>query len=251
MTRPGDTPPNSAKNCTATRCTAMLLAAGRGERMMPLTDKTAKPLLKVNDKRLIDYHLEKLTSAGISRVVVNPSWQADKITSALGDGSAYGLHIDYSHEPVALETAGGIRKALPLLGDDPFLVVSADVWSDFDYGMLLSSDVAITAAHLLMVDNPEHHKGGDFAIDSTNKLALKNEDVNKKIAAPATCTYSGIGLYHPDLFKRLPEAACPLRNVLVPAIAADQVTAIKHSGLWFDVGTVERLKSLDTLLRKN
>lgn len=243
------TTPADSKSTNQDNCSAMLLAAGRGERMRPLTDTTAKPLLKVNGKRLIDYHLEKLAAAGITRVVVNTSWQAQKIKSHLGNGSAYGLYIDYSHEPVALETAGGIRKALHLLGNNPFFVVSADVWSDFDYGALLSSITSVSGARLLMVDNPKHHKDGDFSIDQAGKLTLKKDSKNKTVSSLTNYTYSGIGLYHPDLFRNLPEKTCPLRDVLVPAIAADLVTAIKHSGLWFDVGTVKRLKSLDTFLR--
>ena len=121
----------------------MLLAAGRGERMRPLTDTTAKPLLKVNGKRLIDYHLEKLAAAGITQVVINTSWQAEKIVAELGDGSRYGLQIEYSHEPTALETAGGIRQALHLLGEHPFLVISADIWCDVDY-----ADLTLSLIHI-------------------------------------------------------------------------------------------------------
>ena len=228
-------------------CTAMLLAAGRGERMRPLTDSTAKPLLKVAGKRLIDYHLEKLCNAGVRQVVVNTSWCAEEITSTLGDGSAYGLQIDYSHEPTALETAGGIRKALHLLGDKPFLVISTDVWCDIDYGDLLS-DTTVTGAHLLMVGNPAHHPGGDFAIGPGNQVQLKNEyDEGNPVAG--TYTYSGIGLYHPSLFKTLSVAACPLRDVLFPTIKAGEVSATIHNGQWFDVGTVDRLRSLDKFLR--
>jgi len=226
---------------------AMLLAAGRGERMRPLTDTTAKPLLKVNGRSLIDYHLVKLASAGVTDVVINTSWRAENITSTLGDGSTYGLHIEYSHEPTALETAGGIRNALHLLGDDSFLVISADVWCDIDYGALLSCPLS-AAANLLMVQNPPHNPDGDFIIDAATRLRLKNDATRGTGPEPTIHTYSGIGLYHSSMFSTLPVAPCPLRDVLIPAITAGQVTATLHSGLWFDVGTVERLKSLDDLL---
>jgi MurNAc alpha-1-phosphate uridylyltransferase len=222
----------------------MLLAAGRGERMRPLTDHTAKPLLCVNDKPLIVYHLEKLASAGITEIVINTSWQAEKINQALGNGSAFGLHIEYSHEPTALETAGGIRQALHLLGEHPFFLISADIWCDVDYTDLLSN-TGTSAAHLLMVSNPPHHPDGDFCIDCGNALRLQAEnDPSDK-----SCTYSGIGLFHPSLFEGLPVAPCALREVLIPAIRAGSVSATYHDGLWFDVGTVERLQALDKMLR--
>ena len=239
----------------------MLLAAGRGERMKPLTDTTAKPLLRVNGKRLIDYHLEKLAAAGITEIVINTSWQAEKIVDEIGDGSRYGLQIEYSHEPTALETAGGIRQALPQLGEHPFLVISADIWCDIDYADLtehLDNNHAYIAesqqpalqlpdAHLLMVDNPAHNSEGDFAISANGKLQLKPDTSQNPVMQ--TCTYSGIGIYHPRLFKPLDAVRCPLREVLFPAIAAGDVSATMHDGKWFDVGTVERLQMLDRLLR--
>lgn len=222
----------------------MLLAAGRGERMRPLTDHTAKPLLRVNDKPLIVYHLEKLASAGVTEVVINTSWQAEKIVADVGNGSAFGLHIEYSHEPSALETAGGIHQALHLLGDQPFFVISADIWCDVDYADLLNHALT-SAAHLLMVANPPHHPDGDFYIDRDNTLRLQAE-----CDLPSTsCTYSGIGLFHPGLFEGLPLAPCALREVLIPAIQTGTVSATYHDGLWFDVGTVERLQALDKMLR--
>ncbi len=241
--------PASAESTTAaTPCKAMLLAAGRGERMRPLTDSTAKPLLKVAGKRLIDYHLEKLAGAGVTQVVVNTSWQAEKIESTLGDGSSYGLHIDYSYEPVALETAGGIRQALPLLGDNPFLVVSTDVWCDIDYADFIAKSPD-SSAHLLMVNNPAHHPEGDFTIAPGGKVQIKN-DIGKFDSE--AFTYSGIGLYHPQLFKSLPVAPLPLRDVLIPTIKAGQTSASVYDGLWFDIGTVERLKALnDYLVNRN
>ena len=232
---------------------AMLLAAGRGERMRPLTDTTAKPLLKVNGKRLIDYHLEKLASAGVQRVVVNTCWQSEKIVSTLGNGSAYGLDIEYSPESTALETAGGIRKALNMLGEDPFLVVSADVWSDINYVDFLSitanlNDLSLMA-HLLMVCNPPHHVDGDFSIDEHNRLCPKI-DPDTITRTTSSYTYSGIGLFRPEMFKELTVEPVPLREVLIPAIDAGQVGATIHSGKWFDVGTVDRLNALDTFLKK-
>jgi len=245
--RPND--PATPRNVTS--YSAMLLAAGRGERMRPLTDSTAKPLLKVNDKRLIDYHLEKLASAGIQQVVINTCWQGDKIKSAIGDGSAFGLQIEYSSELTALETAGGIRKALDLLGNNPFLVVSADVWSDIDYSEIITIAGTVNSrscmAHLLMVDNPPHHSDGDFSIDEANRLCLKKTKEGTRNLP--SYTYSGIGLFHPALFQKLPIKPLPLLNILVPAIEAESIFASVHRGQWFDVGTVDRLEALDTLLR--
>lgn len=214
--------------------------------MRPLTDTTAKPLLRVNGKRLIDYHLEKIAAAGISRVVINTCWQANKITSEIGDGSRYGVQIDYSHEPTALETAGGIRQALHLLGERPFLVVSADIWCDVDYTELVHQSFTADA-HLLMVENPDHNKQGDFAISPSGNLQLQPECPDA--ARDRSCTYSGIGLYHPDLFRTLEVTRYPLRDVLFPAIEEGRVSATLHQGQWFDVGTVDRLQQLDGLLR--
>lgn len=249
MNNPTDANTDSAvMSGTDSPCTAMLLAAGRGERMRPLTDNTAKPLLMANGKRLIEYHLEKFANAGITHTVINTSWCAEKVSSSLGNGQHFGLHIDYSHEPTALETAGGIRNALPLLGDNPFLVVSADVWCDVDFGCLISR-LPDRGAHLLMANNPAHNPGGDFVIDSNNTLQLKSDTDNSHDTDTRTVTYTGIGLYHPALFKSLQIAPYPLRDVLIPAIQDGKVSAEIHQGLWFDIGTIERLQALDSLLR--
>ncbi len=209
---------------------AMILAAGRGERMRPLTDPCPKPLLTVNDKPLIVYHLEALQRSGINSVVINVSWLGEQIQQALGRGSRFGLSIEYSYEPEALETAGGIVQALDKL-DDGFIVVNADVFTDFEYSHLLdfSSD-----AHLVLVPNPPQHPGGDFAI----------EDGYLSNAGDSRYTFAGIAVYRKSFFHGLQ----PGRRALAPLLreGADQqrITAELHNGLWTDVGTRERLLAL-------
>ncbi|MDJ0834475.1 MAG: nucleotidyltransferase family protein [Gammaproteobacteria bacterium] len=209
---------------------AMILAAGRGERMRPLTDSTPKPLLTVNDKPLIVYHLEKLQQAGIDSVVINISWLGEQIQQALGDGSAFGLSIDYSHEPEALETAGGIVQALDKL-DNRFIVVNADVFTDFDYRHLLDFPVA---AHLVLVPNPAHNPAGDFAIEQG--YLSNNPD--------SRYTFAGIAAYEKSFFAGLEPGKRPLAPLLRAGAEQQQVTAELHNGLWNDVGTAERLESL-------
>ncbi len=217
---------------------AMLMAAGRGERMRPLTDCTAKPLLKANGTRLIEFHLHKLAGSGITEIVINTSWQAQQVRDCLGDGSHYGVCINYSHEPQALETAGGVANALPLLGDAPFLLISADIWCDIDFQTVLSPrDDEL--ARLVMVDNPQHHAGGDFGLDSNGTITS---------AAKPKYTYSGIGMYKPKLFKLAANKSMPLREVLTPAIEQRQISGQHHTGKWLDIGTPERLHELHTYL---
>jgi len=215
---------------------AMLLAAGRGERMRPLTDHTAKPLLQAGGKSLIEHHLYKLATAGITDVVINTCWHGDKIIEQLGNGSRYGVDISYSEEQQALETAGGIAKALPLLGNKPFLLISSDVWCSFDYSLLtpLPDD---SVAELLMVDNPPHHKPGDFTLKPDAYL-------QPGIADGATLTYAGIGIFSPCLFTELPQTKVPLRDVLLPAIEKGTVKGRYWPGDWFDIGTTDRLTNL-------
>jgi MurNAc alpha-1-phosphate uridylyltransferase len=218
---------------------AMLLAAGRGERMRPLTDHTPKPLLKVAGHTLIEHHIQALARAGIRELVVNHAYLGAQLIAALGDGSDYDVHIDYSAEPPgALETGGGIFNALPLLGEAPFLVVNADIWTDFDFSILPRQPESL--AHLVLVDNPAHHPQGDFA--------LVNSRVHQD--GPARMTFSGIGVYRPDLFAGSPGGAFPLAPLLRRAMAAGQVSGEHYTGAWFDIGTPERLAAVNHRVRK-
>jgi MurNAc alpha-1-phosphate uridylyltransferase len=217
---------------------AMILAAGRGERMRPLTDTVPKPLLEVGGRPLIAHAIERLRQAGIAELVVNTAWLGERIEHALGDGRTLGVRIRYSREPEgALETAGGIRHALPMLGDAPFVVVSGDVFCDFDPAALpeLADDAD---AHLVMVPNPAHHPAGDFPL-SRGRLRRSG---NPRL------TYSGLGVFRPALFEKLEPGVRPLRPVLDAAIAAGRVSGQLHRGRWFDVGTPDRLATLGRLL---
>lgn len=215
----------------------MILAAGRGERMRPLTDTTPKPLLEVGGKMLIEYHLEKLKAAGITEVIINHAWLGNKIEQALGNGSRYGLDIRYSAETEALETAGGILKALPLLGDDPFLVINGDVYCDYALSNLPTTLSGL--AHLVLVDNPKQHPEGDFILSDSGSVSSNGE--NK-------LTFSGIGLYHSDLFHGYQEGKLALAPVLRKVMEQNQVTGEHYSGIWHDIGTPERLIALNKAL---
>lgn len=222
---------------------AMILAAGRGERMRPLTDLHPKPLLKVAGKALIEYHLEMLAKAGYQDIVINTAWLGEQIPAYLGDGSRWGMHIDYSHEGwPALETGGGIFKALPLLGSEPFLVVNGDVWTDWSRNapQLPAAWRSDTLAHLVLAPNPPHNHKGDFGLQ------------HGSISDDATPrhTYSGIGFYHPRLFAGCVPGAFKLAPLLYDAAAAGKVTGELHDGCWFDIGTPERLAELDSLLNR-
>lgn len=215
---------------------AMILAAGRGERMRPLTDHTPKPLLTAGGKPLIAWHLERLASAGFRDVVINHAHLGEQIEAALGDGAKWGLTIRYSPEPLgALETAGGIAQALPLLGDEAFLVVNGDVYCDWDFHQARS--LRDRLAHLVMVPNPAHHKGGDFSLDGEQvRFAGEGE----------TLTYAGVGVFSPAFFAAVPKGQpLKLRPLLDAAIAAGTLTGERHTGRWVDVGTPERLAELD------
>jgi N-acetyl-alpha-D-muramate 1-phosphate uridylyltransferase len=216
---------------------AMLLAAGRGERMRPLTDRTPKPLLPVAGKPLIAYHLEALASAGVREVIVNLSWLGERIRAALGDGGRYGLTIRYSNEgAVALETGGGIFKALPLLGPAPFLVVNADTWHDIDFKHLALTEDA--DAHLVLVSNPAHHPRGDFGLQGDRVVERETQRL----------TYTGVGVYRPEFFAGCSAGRFPLRPLLDRAIAAGRLRGEWHRGEWCDVGTAERLAALEARL---
>jgi MurNAc alpha-1-phosphate uridylyltransferase len=212
---------------------AMLLAAGRGERMRPLTDTVPKPLLTVRGKPLIVWHLERLAGLGVKQVVINLAWLGDQIRAALGDGERWRLQIHYSDEgAAALETGGGIFQALPWLGPQPFLVVNADVYTDLDFGVLRIAPEAL--AHLVLVANPMHHPHGDFAL------------VNGRVQQDggARWTYSGIGLYRPELFAGCSAGKFPLLPLLRRAIASQRLHGQVFEGAWNDVGSVERLAAL-------
>lgn len=217
---------------------AMLLAAGRGERMRPLTDVTPKPLLPVAGRPLIEWHLSRLAASGIREVVINLSWLGEQIAAALGDGAANGVRIHYRREPwPALETGGGIRQALPLLGEEPFLLVNGDVYADVDFGALRLA--AGDLAQLVLVPNPPHHTRGDFNLSGGR-------------IGPATgerLTYSGIALMHPALLADAQPGRFPLLPWLLKALESGRLGGQRHDGLWMDVGTPERLAELDARLR--
>jgi MurNAc alpha-1-phosphate uridylyltransferase len=219
---------------------AFILAAGRGERMRPLTDHTPKPLLVAGGKPLIVWHLERLAAAGFRDIVINHAHLGEQIEAALGDGSQWGLRIQYSPEPPgALETAGGIASALPLLGDAPFLVVNGDIYCNFDFGRFFGPTVAL--AHLVMVANPAHHAGGDFSLDGDRVIYANSQQ---------TLTYAGIGVFSPAFFAGIPSGTVmKLRPLLDAAIAAGTLTGERFTGRWVDVGTPQRLAELDKELR--
>jgi MurNAc alpha-1-phosphate uridylyltransferase len=213
---------------------AMILAAGRGERLRPLTDKTPKPLIKVAGKSLIEYHLQSLSASGFNEIIINTAWLAEKIHHEVGDGSDYGVSIRYSDEGKALETAGGIIRALPLLGDKPFLVVNGDIWCDYDFSKLPEPG-GNQLAHLILVNNPEHNQSGDFALH--NGLV--------KTSGDAMYTYSGIGIFSPAFFTDQPSGPLPLGPIIREQCQNDLVSGELYEGLWTDAGTVERLQQLE------
>ncbi|MCL2022319.1 MAG: nucleotidyltransferase family protein [Betaproteobacteria bacterium] len=219
----------------------MILAAGRGERMRPLTDTTPKALLPVGGKPLIVWHLERLKQAGFSRVLINLAHLGDQIQDAIGDGANWNLSIVYSQEPPgALETAGGIARVLPLLGDHPFLVINADVFCDWPLESARITPMQNRLAHLLLVDNPAHNPTGDFSLDRQGNVQDSVED---------RLTYAGIGIYSPALFKGLdPDTPARLAPLLHDAAPRGLVGGEHYGGFWFDVGTPERLRDLNRIL---
>ena len=217
---------------------AMILAAGRGERLRPHTDITPKPLIQVGKHRLIEYHLLNLAKAGIKDVVINISWLADQIRETLGDGSNYSLDIIYSDEgEEALETAGGIINAMPHLGDKPFIVINGDIWCDYDLSTL-TTRIPEHEAHLVLVKNPEHNTAGDFALE--NGL-IKNSGENK-------LTYSGIGLYTPAFFAGIQPGKKALAPILRKKSEDNKISGEIYNGEWVDIGTIERLAQLRSYL---
>lgn len=216
---------------------AMILAAGRGERMRPLTDRAPKPLLPAGGKPLIEYLIAALTHAGITDLVINVSYLAAEIQRALGDGARFGARIVYSLEPEgALETGGGIFHALPRIGSDPFVVVNADIWTDYPFARLPRALDGI--AHLVLVDNPAHHPAGDFALRGDRALN----------SGEPMLTFSGIGVYRTALFDGAAPGRFPLAPLLRAAVNNGQVSAEHYTGRWTDVGTPARLKALNDML---
>ena len=234
---------------------AMILAAGFGKRLRPLTEHTPKPLLEVRGKPLIVHHLEALARAGIKEVVINTAWLGEKLEAYLGDGSRYGLAIAWSREAEPLETGGGICQALPLLGSEPFLLVNGDVWTNYPFEQLISRQLDEgSLAHLVLVPNPEHNLSGDYCFtrqqgqDDSEVLSgvLTGPQPVEQLEGRQAYTFSGISLLHPQLFAAWTSGeAFPLRDVLTPAFRAGHISGELYRGEWCDVGTVERLAEIN------
>ena len=224
---------------------AMILAAGLGNRMRPLTLHTPKPLLEVGEKPLIVWHIEKLQKIGVTEIVINTAWLGEKLANALGDGSQFGVKILWSHEGESLETAGGIINALPLLGDEPFILVNGDVWTTMDFASLLDVQLGEQQAHLVLVENPPQHLKGDFILSNGLAYTFEQEQLGEAL------TYSGIAVLHPRMFVGLENGKRPLAPLLKQAMQQQQVSAEKLQGIWVDVGTPERLEQLDQQIKQN
>lgn len=223
---------------------AMILAAGRGERMRPLTDTLPKPLIPIGGRPLIEHHIANLAAAGVYEFVVNLGWLGERLRAALGDGARLGVRIAYAEEGwPALETGGGVFNALPLLGPEPFLLLNGDVYADCDWPALVSRAQTLAAkdlAHLLLVANPAHNPEGDFGLA---RARVRNQ--------PATHTFSGISVQRPELLQGCSRAAFPLVPLWRKAVEADRVSGEVFQGLWSDVGTPERLRQLETRLQSD
>lgn len=224
---------------------AMILAAGLGNRMRPLTLHTPKPLLEVGGKPLIVWHIEKLQKIGVTEIVINTAWLGEKLATTLGDGSQFGVKILWSHEGEGLETAGGIINALPLLGDEPFILVNGDVWTTMDFASLLDVQLGEQQAHLVLVENPPQHLKGDFILSNGLAYTFEQEQLGEAL------TYSGIAVLHPRMFAGLENGKRPLAPLLKQAMQQQQVSAEKLQGIWVDVGTPERLEQLDQQIKQN
>ncbi len=223
---------------------AMILAAGRGERLRPLTDTVPKPLVDVGGKPLLQWHVEKLKQAGITEILVNSAWLSEKIVDFLGDGNAFGVHITHSVEGAGgLETAGGIRHALDFFSEGPFVVVNGDTYMDADYAQFLTQLPEDADARLYLVPNPPHHPKGDFALENAGDKAL--------LIKGGDYTFSGAALYRPEIFAPLPEGKMPLRPVFDRLIEQKAAVGVTLLGQWFDAGTLERLKECrDYIIRR-
>ncbi len=220
---------------------AMILAAGRGKRLRPITDGCPKPLIKINHKPLIGYHLEALAKAGVTDVVINVAHLKDQIMQTLKDGAQYGLNIHYSVEEQAIGTGGGIKKALSQLGSEPFILVNGDIYTDFDFSKLPSKPSRL--AHLVLVPNPPYRTQGDFR--------LTDDLIDRYHESDPSYTYTGIALISPKLFDQCQSMAFPLPALLHQAILSNELSGEVFQGLWTDVGTIERLKSLEEMLKED
>ena len=225
---------------------AMILAAGKGERMRPLTESTPKPLLQVGGKALIQYHIERLVDSGFQEIVINHAWLGEQIEDFVRDGRQFGASVTYSAEGEPLETAGGIIKALPLLGDDPFVVVNGDIWTDYSFSELKDCADMQDLIHLVMVDNPPQHQAGDYCLGQDSRLAM-----NDSAFEGDSLTYSGISVLRPELFRGIKVHKLPLVPLFDSAIQHGKASGEYYSGSWFDIGTVERLQALDAHLTKS
>ena len=220
---------------------AMILAAGRGERMRPLTDHIPKPLLEVAGKPLIIWHLEKLAKANFEEVIINHAHLGGMIEAYVGDGSRWNLKVTYSREGSPLETAGGIKKALPLIGDQPFLVVNADIYTDFNFATIKNRNLNDCKGHLVMVKNPKQHPDGDFFLQN-NQIELEGKE---------RLTFSGIAIYQPKIFEDINiEPVAKLAPILKKLIGAKCISGEAYQGLWFDIGTPERLNEVNLFLKE-
>jgi len=216
---------------------AMILAAGRGERLRPLTDSLPKPLLAVGKYRLIEWHIHRLVDAGVKQIVINLSHLGELIREHLGNGERYGAQIEYSQEPApALETAGGILQALDLLGSDPFIVINGDIWTDYPLQNLHSPE---RLAHLVLVDNPEHHPQGDFCLQES-EVSSQGEGQHY--------TFSGIGVYRPEIFSGYNPGRLALAPVLIENMKHHQVTGEYYAGHWYDIGSPVRLQAIQDFI---
>jgi len=220
---------------------AMILAAGKGERMRPLTDQIPKPLLEVAGKPLIAWHLEKLAKANFEEVIINHAYLGEMIEAYVGDGSRWNLKIAYSREGSPLETAGGIKKALPLIGGQPFLVINADIYTDFNFATIKNRNLNDCKGHLVMVKNPKQHPDGDFFLQN-NQIKLEGKE---------RLTFSGIAIYQPKIFEDINiEPVAKLAPILKKLIGAKCISGEAYQGLWFDIGTPERLNEVNLFLKE-
>jgi N-acetyl-alpha-D-muramate 1-phosphate uridylyltransferase len=223
---------------------AMILAAGLGNRMRPLTLYTPKPLLEVGGKSLIVWHIEKLRDIGVTEIVINSAWLANKLIGTLGDGSQFGVNIRWTREDEGLETAGGIINALALLGAEPFILVNGDVWTTMDFASLLDIQLGDDLAHVVLVDNPPQHPKGDFTLSKGRAFAFDQSVTGENL------TFSGISVIHPRMFDGLEAGKRPLAPLLKQGMLDGKIAASKLQGAWVDVGTPERLSALDLQIRQ-
>lgn len=223
---------------------AMILAAGLGNRMRPLTLYKPKPLLEVGGKALIVWHIEKLKNIGVTEIIINSAWLADVLIGTLGDGSQFGVTIRWTREDQGLETAGGIINALPLLGAEPFILVNGDVWTTFDFASLLDVNLNDDLAHLVFVANPEQHPNGDFTLADGRAYTFDQQQQGENL------TFSGVSIIHPKMFDSLENGKRPLAPLLKQGMSDGRVSAEKMQSAWVDVGTPERLTALDLQIRQ-